>query len=50
MSIVDAAGRRVVPPGTVDLWIGGGQPGGARPAAGARARIAVRGQKVMPAF
>jgi beta-glucosidase len=45
MSIVDAAGRRMVPPGTVDLWIGG-----ARPAAGGGARIAVRGQKVVPAF
>jgi beta-glucosidase len=50
MSIVDAAGKRVVPPGTVDLWIGGGQPGGARPAAGAGVQVAVSGQQSLPAF
>jgi beta-glucosidase len=50
MSIVDAAGRRVVPPGAVDLWIGGGQPGGARPAAGAGVRVVVSGQQAVPAF
>jgi beta-glucosidase len=50
MSIVDAKGARVVLPGTVDLWIGGGQPGGARPAAGAAGRVVVSGQKVLKAF
>ena len=50
MSIVDATGKRVVPPGTVDLWIGGGQPGGARPAAGAAAHLSVSGQQILPTF
>ncbi|PQP02066.1 glucan 1,4-alpha-glucosidase [Massilia phosphatilytica] len=50
MSIVDAAGRRMVQPGTVDLWIGGGQPGGARPAAGVGVRIVVSGRQAVPAF
>jgi beta-glucosidase len=27
LSVVDAAGKRSVEPGRVDLWIGGGQPG-----------------------
>jgi len=26
MSVVDPAGRRAVVPGTIDLWVGGGQP------------------------
>jgi beta-glucosidase len=50
LSIVDAKGARVVPPGTVDLWIGGGQPGGAKPSAGAAAQIVVSGQAVLKAF
>jgi beta-glucosidase len=50
MSVVDASGRRVVPPGIVDLWIGGGQPGGARPAAGAAVQVSVSGQAILPTF
>jgi beta-glucosidase len=50
MGIVDAAGRRVVPPGAVELWVGGGQPGGARPAAGAGVQLSVSGQQTLPTF
>jgi beta-glucosidase len=50
MSIVDAKGTRVVPPGTVELWVGGGQPGGAKPSAGAAAQLTVSGQQVLKAF
>jgi beta-glucosidase len=50
MSVVDAAGRRVVLPGIVDLWIGGGQPGGARPAAGAGVQVAVSGRHAVAPF
>jgi beta-glucosidase len=47
LSVVDANGSRVVPAGIADLWIGGGQPGGAKPAAGAAARISVSGRQVL---
>jgi beta-glucosidase len=50
MSIVDAAGLRVVPPGPVELWIGGGQPGGVKPAAGAGVQLSVSGQRTLPTF
>jgi beta-glucosidase len=50
MSIVDAKGARVVLPGPVDLWIGGGQPGGAKPAAGTPARVVVSGREVLKAY
>ena len=50
MSVVDAAGQRAVPPGVVDVWVGGGQPGGARPAAGVGIRVAVSGRQTLSAF
>jgi beta-glucosidase len=50
LSIVDANGTRVVPAGTADLWVGGGQPGGARPSAGAAAKVTVSGQQVLKPF
>jgi beta-glucosidase len=50
MSIVDAGGKRSVPPGAVDLWIGGGQPGGAKAAPGAGTTLTVTGQQALPAF
>jgi beta-glucosidase len=50
LSIVDAEGRRVVPSGTADLWIGGGQPGGPRPSSGAAARITINGERVLKPF
>lgn len=50
MSVVDAEGRRMLPAGTVDLWIGGGQPGGPKPAAGAAAKLTVSGQQVLKSF
>jgi beta-glucosidase len=40
----------VVPAGTAALWVGGGQPGGARPAAGAAVTLTVQGQEVLKAF
>jgi len=39
LSIVDPQGVRRTVPGTVDLWLGGGQPGG--PAAGVGARLQI---------
>jgi beta-glucosidase len=50
LSIVDAKGTRVVPAGTAELWIGGGQPGGAKASAGVAARVTVSGQQVLKAF
>jgi beta-glucosidase len=50
LSVVDAKGTRVVPAGTAALWVGGGQPGGARPAAGAAVTLTVQGQQVLKAF
>jgi beta-glucosidase len=50
LGIVDAKGARVVPAGTAALWVGGGQPGGARPAAGAAVTLTVQGQEVLKAF
>jgi len=50
MSVVDAKGVRVVAPGPVEVWIGGGQPGGPKPAAGGAAQLTVSGQAVLPSF
>lgn len=50
LSIVDASGTRIVPPGAADIWIGGGQPGGAKPSAGAAARVRVSGRQVLKPF
>ena len=50
LSVVDAAGKRGVEPGRVDLWIGGGQPD-ARPglvkALGVSASLEVSGRKAL---
>jgi beta-glucosidase len=50
MSVVDELGRRVVPPGAVELWVGGGQPSQAKPSAGAAARFAVTGNATIAPF
>ncbi len=50
LSIVDAKGTRIVPAGTAEMWIGGGQPGGARPVSGASASIKVNGQQVLKPY
>ncbi|MDB5671839.1 MAG: glucan 1,4-alpha-glucosidase, partial [Alphaproteobacteria bacterium] len=51
LSIVDPAGARMVVPGEVEIWVGGGQPV-ARPglprATGAAARFTVRGTSRLP--
>ena len=51
LSIVDPAGARMVVPGEVEIWVGGGQPV-ARPglpqAPGAAARFTVRGTSRLP--
>jgi len=39
LSVVDPQGVRRIVPGVVNLWIGGGQPGGNAPGASARFRI-----------
>lgn len=49
MSVVDANGNRVVEPGVVDLWVGGGQPG-ARGAVGQAAKIVVTGRREIGKF
>lgn len=45
MSVVDPAGNRAVMPGTLDLWVGGGQPGGRDAAPGAAARLTIVGTR-----
>ncbi|WP_457321768.1 glycoside hydrolase family 3 C-terminal domain-containing protein [Roseateles sp. P5_E11] len=53
LSVVQADGRRVVPAGPAELWIGGGQPlktvTGVR-AAGQMSKLQVTGRKELPAF
>jgi beta-glucosidase len=39
LSVVDPQGVRRIVPGTVELWIGGGQPGGGAPGVASRFRI-----------
>jgi beta-glucosidase len=51
LSVVDASGARKVVPGTVKLWVGGGQPGGRTgltKAAGAATEFAVTGTATLP--
>jgi beta-glucosidase len=48
MSTVDDSGRRSVAAGPLTLWIGGGQP--LASAAGAEARLTIRGHRDIPAF
>jgi len=50
LSIVDAKGTRIVPAGSAQLWVGGGQPGGVKPAAGVGATVKVSGQKVLKPY
>ncbi len=50
LSIVDAKGNRIVPAGSAELWIGGGQPGRVKPAAGSAATIKVSGQRLLKPF
>jgi len=53
MSVVGEDGNRVVEPGSVEMWVGGGQPvarpGLARPS-GAAASLRVEGRKAIPKF
>jgi beta-glucosidase len=50
LSIVDAEGTRIVPAGAAEIWIGGGQPGGAKASSGAAARVTINGQQVLKPF
>jgi len=50
LSVVDAKGQRHVPAGVADIWIGGGQPGGVKPAAGSAAKVTVNGSKVLSKY
>ncbi|HSX56160.1 MAG TPA: glycoside hydrolase family 3 C-terminal domain-containing protein [Sphingomonas sp.] len=53
MSVVGTDGNRVVEPGKVDLWVGGGQPlarPGLAQASGAAASLTVTGRKAIPKF
>jgi beta-glucosidase len=46
LSLVDAQGRRAVTPGTVDIWIGGGQPGAK--VAGAKTQLRIAKAQTLP--
>ena len=46
LSLVDSAGKRRVVPGPVDIWVGGGQPGGR--ALGAQVQVTVTGSADLP--
>lgn len=51
LSLVDADGIRRIQPGTVELWVGGGQPGGRdglATAAGVAARFDITGAAILP--
>lgn len=53
MSVVDEDGNRVVEPGRVELWVGGGQPvmrQGLAQASGRMAQVTVKGRKSIPRF
>jgi beta-glucosidase len=53
LSRVNEAGRRSIPDGAVSIWVGGGQPGQSpqtRAAAGAEARLDIRGTVDIAAF
>jgi beta-glucosidase len=47
LSMVDPQGRRMIAPGRVRIWIGGGQPG-ARNASGAGVQLQVVGRRQLP--
>jgi beta-glucosidase len=46
LSVVDAGGRRRIAPGKVELWVGGGQPGGKT--AGSKASFTITGSLPLP--
>jgi beta-glucosidase len=51
LSIVDQGGKHRIVPGTVDVWIGGGQPearSGLPKAAGARTQFTITGEATLP--
>jgi beta-glucosidase len=51
LSVVDAKGVRKVSAGTIDLWVGGGQPvtiPGLPKAAGVASKLTVTGETVVP--
>ena len=53
MSVVGKDGNRIVEPGEVDFWVGGGEPverPGLARASGAAARVIVTGRKAIPRF
>ena len=51
LSTVDSQGVRSIRPGTVDVWVGGGQPisrAGSPMPAGSKASFTIKGQKLLP--
>jgi beta-glucosidase len=51
LSVVDESGKRRIVPGSVDVWVGGGQPvgrPGLAPAAGLATRFTVNGSRLLP--
>ena len=51
LSTVDSDGKRVIRPGKVDLWVGGGQPvsrAGLAMAAGVKTSFVIEGEKLLP--
>jgi beta-glucosidase len=48
LSIVDEAGKHLVVPGTVQLWVGGGQPGGSSTIPGAATQFTITSEVTLP--
>ncbi len=51
LSMVDREGHRRIVPGKVEVWVGGGQPGGRaglKKAAGAKAEFVIHGERGLP--
>jgi beta-glucosidase len=51
LSVVDADGKRRIMPGSVDVWVGGGQPvvrSGLAKAAGAETKFTITGEATLP--
>jgi beta-glucosidase len=48
LGIVDGAGKHRIVPGTVEVWVGGGQSSGPHTAAGAQTQFTITGEATLP--